>query len=477
MSHSPHAGSSSSTLDGPVFFGLLALLLWAPLPLGSNRYWAVGLLLSATLALLLGAAWAWRNQAHQAWQRLSLFGWPLGLLGVMVVLAWAQTAPLPSSWVAVLSPLAAVAQAPASHMTLSLDVYQSRFMAALAFVYFVVFLVSILTVRQPRRLELLAHTLVWSGVLQAVIATVLWSVKAQYQIFYVSISHADAIGSFVNRNHLAGYLCMCLSIGIGLMLAKLGSHRARLHTWRARVAAGIEFVLSSKMRLRLLLIVMVIALVLTRSRMGNSAFFSAMLIVGTLAVVLARKTAPHTMMLIASLVIIDIFVVGTWVGLEKVVERVQGTTVMTVEGGVSESIEARSEAARTALAIVKDYPLFGSGGGSFYNVFLGYRTPQYGYNYVDHAHNDFVEIATDFGLIGLGILGLLVALTLFTVVKTMATRRSPLPWGVAFGVTMSMVALAIHSTVDFNLQIPSNAMTMVVILSMGWVARVMPHSR
>ena len=63
------------------------------------------------------------------------------------------------------------------------------------------------------------------------------------------------------------------------------------------------------------------------------------------------------------------------------------------------------------------------------------------------------------------------------VVKTMATRRSPLPWGIAFGVTMSMVALAIHSTVDFNLQIPSNALTMVVILSMGWVARVMPHSR
>jgi hypothetical protein len=71
------------------------------------------------------------------------------------------------------------------------------------------------------------------------------------------------------------------------------------------------------MRLRLLLIIMVIGLVLTRSRMGNSAFFAAMLIVGAMAIVLARKTAPQTIVLIASLVIIDVLVIGTWVGSGK----------------------------------------------------------------------------------------------------------------------------------------------------------------
>ena len=60
------------------------------------------------------------------------------------------------------------------------------------------------------------------------------------------------------------------------------------------------FILSPKMRLRLLLVVMVIALVLTRSRMGNAAFFAAMLIVGSIAIVLASKTAPKTIALIAS---------------------------------------------------------------------------------------------------------------------------------------------------------------------------------
>jgi len=314
--------------------------------------------------------------------------------------------------------------------------------------------------------------------MQAVLAAVLLSIKANYRIFYISITHQDAVGTFVNRNHLAGYLCMTLSVGIGLMMARLGHQKRNQHAnWKTRLASAFEFVLSPKMRLRMLLIVMVIGLVLTRSRMGNTAFFSAMLVVGAMAMVLARKTAPQTMILIASLVIIDVLVVGTWVGLEKVVERVQGTEVMTADGGKQESIEARSEAARTALAIIRDYPLVGTGGGSFYNIFLSYRTPQFGHTFLDHAHNDYVEIASDFGLLGLGLLGLLVTSTLWTAIKVLKSRRSPLPWGMAFGVSMSVVALAVHSMVDFNLQIPANALTMVVILAMGWISHHLPSSR
>ena len=460
--------------DGWIFFGLLALMVWAPLPLASNRYWAAGLLLLMAVVLLVGTIWVWRRSGQSAWHRLLRYRWPLGLLSAMVALAWLQTAPLPAAWVAALSPNTAAAQAAAAWMTLSLDIYQSRYMASLSFVYFSAFGIALLTVRSAERLDRLAQVLVWSGVMQAALAAVLLSLKAEYRIFYVNISHHDAIGSFVNRNHLAGYLCMTLTVGIGLMLARLGNAPVRYANWKVRVAATIEFILSPKMRLRMLLIVMVIGLVLTRSRMGNGAFFAAMLIVGAVAMALARKNAPQTMILIASLVVIDVFVVGTWVGVEKVVDRIQGTEIMTSGNGLQESLEARSEAARTALAIIRDYPLVGTGGGSFYNTFLSYRTPQYGYAYVDHTHNDFVEIAADFGLFGLGILGLLVASTLWTVVKVMKRRKSSLPWGMAFGVAMSIVALAVHSLVDFNLQIPANALTITVILAMGWIALELP---
>jgi O-antigen ligase len=197
-----------------------------------------------------------------------------------------------------------------------------------------------------------------------------------------------------------------------------------------------------------------------------------MLIVGVVAIVLARRTAPATIGLIASLVIIDMAVIGSWIGVEQVVQRIGNTGLTVAAGSAEESVEARTEAGRLALALIDDFPLAGTGGGSFYGSFLRYRSPRPGY--LDHAHNDYVEIASDFGLPGLAILASLVALSLWTALAILARRRSNLPRGVAFGVAMAMVALLIHSSVDFNLQIPANALTMVVILAMVWIARELP---
>jgi len=470
--------------DELVFLGLLGLLIWAPLPLGSNRVWAMGILLVWVLALVVGTLLAWRGQSEAALARLQRFAWPLGLLAAMVALTWLQTLPMPAAVVALLSPEAARVQAQAQAgnvlMTLSLDVFQTRMMGMLAFAYFCVFLVAAMSVRSAARLDRLALTLVVSGVLQAVLGAVLFSLGAHYWLFHVELTHGRVIGAYVNPNSLAGYLCMCLSIGIGLMLARLGPGSSWPRDWKHRMKVVLEFLLSPKMRLRMMLVVMVIGLVLTRSRMGNAAFFASMLIVGLTAILLARRTAPVMIGLIASLVLIDVFIVGTWVGLEKVVQRLEETSLTNANRGREETVEDRTEGGRRAVRIIKDFPLTGTGGGSFYGSFMRYR--EAGEFYYDHTHNDFVEIAADYGMIGLGLLGALVAMALWRALSVLARRRASLPRGIAFGVAMSIVALLIHSTVDFNLQIPANALTMVVILSLAWVSHELPapgrrHSR
>jgi O-antigen ligase len=473
----PHRSSQSDDpiKDAWVFWGFLGLLFWAPLPLGSNRVWAIGLLLVWVLVLMVGTVALWRDNLQEAFDRISRFWLPILLLALMVGLSWAQTYDWPASFIAAISPEAAKVQAQNSPMFFSLDVHQSRLMAALSFVYFCAFLVAVLAVRSSRRLEQLAQLLVWSGVFQAVAGAMLFSIGAHYWLFHVELIHSRVLGTYVYHNSAAAYLVMCLSIGIGLMLARLGQDSTLPATWKERLSLILTFLLSPKMRLRIMLVVMVIALVLTRSRMGNAAFFSAMLLVGLMTILLARRTAPTTIGLITSLVIIDLFVVGGWVGLEKVVQRVQETALTTEAGGREESVEARTEAGRMALGIVYDFPSMGTGGGSFYCAFLRYRSPRTGY--IDHAHNDFVEVTTDFGLPGLAILGSLVALSLWTALRILAQRKSNLPRGVAFGVAMSIVALLIHSAVDFNLQIPANALTMVVILAMAWIARELPSPR
>lgn len=465
--------------DTWIFWGLLALLCWAPLPLGSNRLWAIGILFVWVLILVGGCAYVWRRIPQAALERLGHFTAPLLLLGVMVILSWAQTIELPAELVASLSPEAVNVQPDVGALPLSLDIFQSRVMGTLSFTYFCAFLVAVLTVRSARRLEKLAQVLVWSGVFQAALGAVLFSIGAHYWIFHVEVTHTRIIGTYVYHNSAAGYLSMCLSIGIGLMLARLGQGSVWPADWKKRLTVIFRFLLSPKMRLRILLVVMVIGLVLTRSRMGNAAFFASLMIVGIATYLLSDRARTAMIGLIVSLVIIDIAVIGGWVGLEKVVQRIEDTeltiTAKREVGARAESVEERTQAARDALGIVADFPVTGTGGGSFYSSFLRYRTP--GAGYIDHAHNDFVEIAGDYGIGGLAALGTLVALALWTAFHVLLRRKSDLPRGIAFGVAMAITALLIHSTVDFNLQIPANALTIVVILAMAWIARELPSRR
>ncbi|OAD20276.1 O-Antigen polymerase [Candidatus Thiomargarita nelsonii] len=263
---------------------------------------------------------------------------------------------------------------------------------------------------------------------------------------------------------MAGYLVMCLSVGIGLLIAQLGQG-SDSSTWRQRFVKLLDWILSEKMRLRIYLVVMVIALVLTRSRMGNTAFFASMTIAGIITLILSRHINRATAILLVSLIVIDIFIVGAWFGLEKVTQRLEQTSLAT---------ETRDDVDIDMLPYWDDYFLTGSGLGSFYTTFPRYQGADVTGFWV-HAHNDYLELATETGLIGVLLLGIAILLTAGVVLIALYRRHRALNRGIAFSVTMAITALLIHSTVDFNLQIPANAATFMLILALAWVARYLPR--
>lgn len=207
----------------------------------------------------------------------------------------------------------------------------------------------------------------------------------------------QASGSYVNRNHLAGFLEMTLGVGIGLMIAQLEDRPRR--SWREFVQDTATLLLSGKAMLRLILVIMVVALVMTRSRMGNTAFFASLLVSGAVGLTLSRHAPRGTVLLIASLVVIDIALIGTWFGVERTDERITETTVQNVEERVDPSVYA--------VKILEDYPLFGSGGGTFYTAYTRYRGHDID-SYFDHVHDDYVQFPTDTGIISSTLYGLLV---------------------------------------------------------------------
>lgn len=462
--------------DGAVLWYLLLLVWLATLPLASVRTWTLALLVASVWSLSLLVLWQWRHHGRLARERLAGVRGPVWLLLALAAWMALQATPLPEPLVRTFSPQAwAVQQGVTDGFMLSLDPLATRTQACLALSLALVFALVVLVVRDRTRLDRFAMGLVLIGVFQALLALMLWSVQARYSVLFFEVQHDVAKGSFGNRNHLAGFLMLVLSVGVGLMVARLGSEREpSARRWRGRVSGVLAFVLSAKMRLRLMLVVLVMALVLTRSRMGNTAFFAALLVTGVLTLLSNRhRRDPALMWLVASLVVIDVLVVGTWVGLEQVVTRLQGTEWLIEHGGPQESVEQRQLAARYALDLVRDFPLTGTGAGSFYGTFQRYQPP--GDAFFDHAHNDYVEMAANLGVPGFGLMAGLVLLSMHRNLRVLWTRHSSMARGLSFGALMATLGMAIHASVDFNLHIPANALLMVTILALGWAAAALPE--
>ena len=344
---------------------------------------------------------------------------------------------------------------------LSLDLSASITAWLKSLAYVLLFALTLLLVDSRQRLKTLASVLVLSGLGQAVYGSLSLAIEGG----------GVATGSFVNRNHYAAYLVLCLSVGIGLLIASMGQG-AGAGSWRQRLRHIGQLILSAKAPLRIFLAIMVIALVLTHSRMGNTAFFASMLIAATLALFLFKDMPRPVVFLITSLIVIDIFIIGSWVGLEKVRDRIAETTLAG---------ETRDEFGIHSFRMWQDYPLFGAGAGSYYSVYPRYREGDTNPDrcLVDHAHNDYLELLSEYGLLGLALPAGAVILALWNAILAQRRRRNQLARGIGFAATMAITAMLIHASVEFNLQIPAYAATFMVILAIAWLARYLrsdnPH--
>ena len=453
--------------QGALFLGLVAILVAAPLPLASNRPWALGMLAMAIWALLSLGAIYWTLHRGELAARLAAGGWAVACLTGFCMLVAAQLpelAPEMRRW---------FVGTTTSGGPLSLDPASTRLYLLTAATHLGGFLATLLLVHERRHLLGLAAALVVSGLVQSIVGVGRLAYGDTYVYLGEDFAPDRALGTFANSDHLANYLALCLSLGLGLLLARFelqAPARNRYERW----VRLLDFMLSTKMLLRLMLIVMVIALVLTRSRMGNLAFFTSLLVVCSMLAWRSPQLRRGALWLVASLLVVDLLVVGEWVGLDRVVQRLEQTSVTDARKKASDSeetFEQRQAGALDALAMVRERPLSGFGGGTFYTAFPLFKGPKaYGGRY-DHTHNDYVEIAADTGLVGLSLLAAVVLLAARRIAQLMRDEEPRHHRGLATGLAMALSVMLMHSLVDFPLQIPANALTFSVLLATAFCMR------
>lgn len=458
----------ATKLERSIFYSFLLLLFCLPIPLGSNRPWAWSIMEFVIACQTLSLVWVYRKQ--MPWQRIAVGKVLLAALLLFQLWTLIQSLPLPVDWVLALSPkseelqlafIRALGIQPET-LTLSLDLEQTRISLVKGLSYCLLAFNCFLLINSAERLRSLLIVLVISGTFQAFYGAMLILSELELSpIFKFEIGNV-ATGSYIYKNHFANYLLLSLSMGLGLIVSDLQTRRSG--SWRVRTVRLLESMLSTKMLVRLCLVIMVIGLVMSRSRMGNSAFFISTLVTGVLALFIYKNRPKALSYLVASILIIDTFIVSTLFGLDKVRERLEATVLAE---------EERLSIFDTAIQIIWDFPLFGTGAGSFYAVFQHYLDgPHPGF--YDHSHNDYLQFAIEYGLVATVMLGLAVLFVLWQCIVTMKKRNSSLMKGTALGCFMAILAMLIHISVDFNLQAPANAATFIVLLCIALIVTKLP---
>jgi putative inorganic carbon (hco3(-)) transporter len=116
--------------------------------------------------------------------------------------------------------------------------------------------------------------------------------------------------------------------------------------------------------------------------------------------------------------------------------------------------------------IVHDHPWTGTGLGTLEIVFPRYES-YYDGRVVDHAHNDYLELLADTGLIGGTFMLGFVALLGWRGISNLRAAKDPMYRSFYCGSVVACTGLLLHSIVDFNLHIPSNALLFLLLAAMA----------
>ena len=460
--------------DGVLYALMVLIVVLSPLVRGGNRLW----FLSILECLIFGVLAIWLLffsvgivELPRAFRRASmaLLLWLIWLSYLLL-----QIVPIPFDALSNFLPAQAGVYAPAAEylggsidygfVSVSIGDSVAHIMESLA--YCCVFILILLLVHNRSRLKFFLLSLLLSGVFQSLYGVVFLFSGSEYGWFFDQASPLQvATGTFVNRNHFAAYLELCGAAGIGLVLSRFGAANARSWKYYLREISG--FLLSETMCYRVFVALIVVGLLFSRSRGGNLAFFSGLALVGALYVLLReRRYFWRAGFVLLTFFVIDLWVLGSWFGLDKLVDRLATTTIDS---------EMRITVFPFLVQVARDYWPTGAGGGSFYTVFPSYRPVELQY-YYDHAHNDYMEFFIETGA-GAFILGGIVLLCVWHSLSILNGRKDRLACGVSFASLMAVGCLAIHGVSDFNLQIPSVALTLVVLIALPYTLSIQGSRR
>ncbi len=416
----------SPRLDNVIAIGILAVLCFAALAHGAVEAWSIALLEILIGGLIL--LWGFKAILDQRLNlKIPAATWPLTIFFVFGLIQSLRVA----------------------NKSLSQDVEATRGVTVILFAALVVFLLCANFFTNRERLRVMVSFLAIYGFafsLFALIQHFTWNGKFYWLRTPLS-DLSSPFGSFANHNHFAGYLELLIGLPVALVIA--GGIRREERVFYGFVAS-----------------IMGMMIIFSLSRGGWFSLFVELMFITILSRRLSGKTKANktgssafwrgTSMVA---VILAIIIGSWWIGADPVLNRISANN----QDNLSNS---RVWIWKDSWRVFTAYPILGAGIGSFQTVYP-HQSAYDGYQgFVAQSHNDYLQVLADSGMIG-GALALWFILLVLRDVWRGVRARDPLIAGLALGSGAGVMGILAHSLIDFNLQLPSNALMFLLLCSVA----------
>jgi len=465
-----------------VFWGVVALLVFAPLAFGSVHVWAYTLIELGVFSLLF--LYSMDRIVFSGSHTLKWVKTPINLfLVLLLALIGLQMLPVPSSWIAAVSPrtfsdkiqlfdVLARAKDSASEgagwISLSYYTHQTHVELLKWAAYTGTFFLIVNTLKSKRQINALVYVLILVGLFESVYA-IFQTFSETPRVWWWKSRVGDsrfASGTFVGSNHFAGFMEMLVSIAFGFVIAQkkrekriatgLGGPRAlvqRIVGWFAPESTSPKMIF-----LFFCAVLMGLALLLSASRSGILSIGASMLLISVL--LLTKKRSRKYGMLSLGFCLVALFY-SLHVGIDPTIEKFK----------YSEDLDRRLYTTRTMIPMLLDYSTLGVGWGNFRFLYPRYVPVDYdGVSSSGYSHNDWLEAGTEVGLVGGAIIVVGALWYLVRMIRIWRKRGDPHAIGIGIGVVAGLLSIGFHSYFDFNMHISANPLTLAALLGVGYAA-------
>ena len=416
-------------------------IVMSALAYGTVHYWALGLFNLGGLTLLI--LWV-----VDAWQlgnmRVSRNVLQLPLLGALV-LGLVQLLPLRD--VATDAALAI-----GFSNTLSFDPYATRLVLVQLATLLIYFSATLVFVDTPHRLHVMVRTIMIFGFCLALFGMT-QSFTSPTKVYWMrELNQSTAFGPFINRHHFAGYMELTIALPLGLLFAGAVEREKK-----------ILFIFIAGL--------MGVALVMTASRGGIISLVAEVIFLALVTAIWRKPSEERHRRSnrlknvavragLAAALLVSLFIGVLALGGEMSINRLIVDSVNT-----NDPTTGRAHFWSVTLEIIKAHPLLGTGLGAFGVVYTRFDSRN-GLFRLEQAHNDYLQVLSDGGIIGAAIALAFVGL-LFYRGFVRARSRDDFRRGVALASLGGCFAVLVHSFFDFTLHTTSNALLFLVLAALA----------